>query len=60
MTDHQEPDSTDKRANPIWPSQVNRDRFDRLTAEMEADLGRRVTQNEVLERLFANQWGDKP
>lgn len=48
------------RANPIWPSQVNRERFDRLTAEMEADLGRRVTQNEVLERLFANQWGEKP
>jgi hypothetical protein len=34
-----------------------KDRIDAIQAEMAAELGRRVTQTEVVERLLANQWG---
>ena len=58
MTDHDEADP----AGPgmIRVSRLIKTRFDQIQADLETELGRRVTQSEVMERLLANQWGCKP
>jgi hypothetical protein len=44
----------------ISVSRTVKDRFDQLQRQMQTELGRRVTQTEVMEYLFASLWGEKP
>ena len=44
----------------IRVSRAAKNRFEQIKAQMRADLRRRVYATEVLEKLMADQWGDKP